>query len=275
MSKLLLILMFVPLAVMGQIFKSANQQFVENAVKGSMFVIRLAYQLEDSVSGQRFGRYGSNVFGTSAALAVRTRDGVIFDSEALRPWSQDENFIKYQHTHIPVLSHISKIELGDSVWNKLNPALDSVDTLNSRLYTLCDSLNASDGFMMKQYDRPTEGWLVWLSNDSVIGKYGGRCEPDITTYKKTIEFAQDSVNYRVEQPHTNKQVWGGIFIVPEQIGIGVIQFNLAGIVLKAAESEGWELFMPAVRQEEELIQNQRDELTPLINNSPNKKNKKK
>ncbi len=274
MKKILIVLIFVPLTVMGQIFKSTNQQFVEQAIKGSMFVIKQAYQLEDSVSGQRFGRYGNDVFGTSSTLAVRIQDGIVCDSEVFRPWSVDENYSRYQNTHIPVLSQTSRMELGDSIWNVLKLPIDSI-TIKNRLYAINDSVNFSDGLIIKQYDKPIEGWVVWLSNDSIIAKYEGQNMPEFTIYKKTFDFTPDSISYKIDRPQSNKNVWGGIFVVPQQTSIGIIQFDLAGVLIKSAENDNWELQKPILRREKDRNENHHDELTPLISTPTKKKNKKK
>lgn len=271
----LLVLSTITYSSIAQTFyMSANQQFVEQALKGSLFVIKQAYQLEDSVSGQRFGRYGNDVFGTSSKLAVRIQDGFVCDYEIFRPWSHDENYSRYQNTHIPVLSQTSRIELGDSIWNVLKLPIDSI-TVENRLYAINDSVNFSDGLIVKQYNKPVEGWVIWLSNDSIIDKYEGRNMPEFTIYKKTIDFAPDSISYAIERPQSNKNVWGGIFVVPQQTSIGVLQFHLAGVLLKSAENDNWELLKPILRREEDLNGNHRNELTPLTPTPTKKKNKKK
>lgn len=275
MRKALILLIFVPLSVMGQIFKSSNQQFVEQAIKGAMFVLKQAYQLEDSVSGQRFGRYGNDVFGTTSVLAIRTSDGIMYDNEILKPWSHDENFERYRRTHVPILTKSSRIEFGDSVWAEIEMPLDSIDASPYRLSLLNEIRGSSDGLTIKQFNKPIEGWIVWLSNDSVISKYEGHSMPELTIYKKSIAFTPDSISYGIEQPQTNKKIWGGIFVVPEQTSIGVIQFNLAGILLKSNEDDGWELLKPQYSRGAGIESKQHDELTPLDPGSNKKKNKKK
>lgn len=272
----LILLLTIAYNSMAQtLYLSSNQQFVEQAIKGSTFVIKQAYQLEDSISGQRFGRYGNTDFGTSTALAVRTRNGIMVSSEIFRPWSKDINYKKYKNTHIPVLTTTSQIELGDSIWNELNMPYNSIRDLKSRITIINDSIyDASDGFFIKQYDKPIEGWMIWFSNDSVIEKYEGRNNPELKIYKNTIEFNPDTISYTVEQPKSTKEIWGGIFVVPQQTSIGVIQFNLAGVLLRSDEGDVWELLKPILNQEEDPDWNLQNELTPSTN-TPTKKGKNK
>lgn len=274
MRKLIMILLFTPFIMMGQIFKSQNQQFVEQAIKDGIFVIRQTYQLEDTTTNQRFGRYGNEEFGFAASLAIRTTDGYVVDSNILFPWDTDSNFSRYRDSHRPVLASSYSMEFGDSIMTQISFTLDSVNSNQRKLSILCPTDYSSVGFDSKRYNGSTEGWVVWISNDSIISKYDGQKNPELTIFKRTIEFKADSVLYPIDTPNTTKEIWGGIFVVPEQTGIGQITFHLGGVIVKDVESNEWAV-VPVIKQSASTSLRPEDELTPLNEAVANKKKTKK
>lgn len=256
--------------------KTPNQQLVEQAIRTGLFVMKQAYQLEDTVTHQRFGRYGNADFGVGASLAIRTTDGYIISSALLTPWLQDANFERYKNTHRPILSHAAAIEFGDSTVNPINISVDSLCMADNRLSLITSADSLASGFEIKSYSYPVEGWCVWVSDDSTATECSGREQPELTIFKQTIEFASDSVSYEVEAPNTDKDVWGGIFIVPEQTAIGQITFYLGGVFIKQAENDKWNLVIPILENNLTEPRDTADELTPLTTaQSNNKDNKRK
>lgn len=275
MKRYLLIFILTPLLAMGQIFKSPNQQFVEQAIKDGMFIIKQSYQLEDTVTKQRFGRYGNEDFGSFASLAIRTNEGILVDKVLSSPWTEDPNFSRYRDTHRPLLSKTIAVEFGDSIPSQVSISYDSIHSINSRLSLVCEIDSTLTGFELKKYNRPTEGWIVWLSNDSTMNEYSGRKNPDFTIYKKNVEFNTDSISYVVEVPSTPKKVWGGIFIVPEQTNIGQITFFLGGIVNQNPSDDTWVITPVEIIQSLSEVSRPSDELTPLTAPTQKKKKNKK
>lgn len=246
----------------GQIFKSQNQQFVEQAIRGGIFIIKQTYQLEDTATQQRFGRYGNEEFGAFSSLAVRSSDGYLADSRLLSPWETDSNFARYRSSHRPVIARSYSMELGDSIMKPISFSADSLNVGRSRLAKLCPGDSTFVGFENKRYDRPTEGWIVWLSNDTTIDGFKGRKAPEFTIFKRTVDFHPDSIAYGIDAPETTKQLWGGIFVVPEQTEVGQITFFLGGALVKDLESEKWLVATPA-RPATAVSARPEDELTPL------------
>jgi len=263
------------LSAYGQtIVKSQGQTLVEAAIHKGIYVIKQSYQLEDTVTHQRFGRYGKEEFGSTASLAIRTMGGIIVDSKILVPWEQDKNFTKYKDTHKPVLSRSMSIEFGDSVKSPVNLRIDSLHSYGPVTY-----IGSTDtilrGLKTKPYVQSTEGWVVWIANDSIIDKYNGIENPEFIIFKQAIDFAPDSISIKIDVPNTTKEVWGGIFVVPEQTEIGQITFFLGGVIVKDAESKGW-VVIPPLPQATSILSEPKDELTPLNESiQGEEKNKKK
>ena len=278
MRKFIILLVFTPFIMMGQIFKSPNQQFVEQAIRNGIFLIKQTYQLEDTTTLQRFGRYGNDEFGSYSSLAIRTSDGFIVDSQLLSPWETDSNFTRYRASHRPVLARSYSMEFGDSIMSPMTLFTDSLNIEQSRLVKLCPEDSSFVGFENKRYNSPTEGWIVWLSNDSTINEFKGHKIPEFTIFKRTIDFQQDSVSYKIDAPNTSKKLWGGIFVVPEQTEIGQITFFLGGVIVKDIESGEWAVVSPIHRATVDVMRPE-DELTPLnqqpVDKKKNNKKKKK
>ncbi len=281
MKRIFSILTFLLLTVIvyaqfsGFNLKSPNQQFVEQAIRDGLFVVKQTYQLEDTTTNQRFGRYGNEEFGMDASLAIRLKDGYIVNSNLLTPWMQDANFERYRGTHRPILSRSVSIELRDSTLSPFNLSVDSLRMVDNRLSLISSTDTLISGFGIKTYKHPVEGWFVWVANDSTVNEYSGRKKPELTIFKRTVEFMSDSVSYEVEAPNITNNVWGGIFIVPEQTEIGQITFYLSGVLLKGMGDNRWNLVVPLIEDRLIIPHNADNELTPLTSVSSKKKKNKK
>lgn len=269
------ILIFSSVSLSSQVIvKSQSQSFVEQAIKDGIFVIRQTYQLEDTITQQRFGRYGNEEFGAYSSLAFRTSDGFIVDSQLLSPWETDSNFSRYRTSHKPVMAQAYSVEFGDSIMSPITYSTDSLNLGQLRLAKLCPQDSSFVGFDNKIYKSPTEGWVVWLSNDSTINESIGLKKPDFTIFKRTVEFHPDTMSYRIDTPNISKQLWGGIFVVPEQTAIGQITFFLGGVIVREIESNEW-ILVPSVGQTTTVLARPEDELTPLLQQPVDKKKKNK
>lgn len=272
MKKILAIyILMLPLSMTAQIYMSSNQQLVEQAVKNGIVIVRQSYQLEDTVSHQRYGRYGNEEFGKTYSLGIKVDGGIVLDKKAFRPWVYDQNFTRYQASHRPVNIKTEIRELNDSVFSVAKFNIDSVSSENPATF-LPDSLTfAGNGFEPSSYSKPTEGWLVWITSSAEIQYCDSVPISPPMIYRKQIEFNADSTSYPVESPQTASKVWGGIFVVPEQTQIGQLTFKLAGTLIDDS-NDGWKLFPLKEEPITEVSQNVGEELTPT-QNSPDENNK--
>lgn len=275
MKKVLLILFFtLPLSMMAQMFMSSNQQLVEEAIKNGIVIVRQSYQLEDTVSNQRFGRYGNEEFGKTYSLGVKVDGGIVLNNKAICPWNYDENFVRYQDTHRPVNIKTEIRELKDSIFSNVKLNIDSIAS-DDPIANLPDSIIFSgNGFDVFSYSKPTDGWIVWITSSEEIQHCDSVGIEAPLIYKKKIEFNTDSVSYPIERPQTQNKVWGGIFVVPEQTEIGQLTFKLAGVM---TEKDGGNWVLYPIKKESiiEMSPNTGDELTPSPSSSTESNKKKK
>lgn len=273
---LIIILTAVPLWVTGQnlqdfIFKSPSVSIVEFAIQDAFCIIEQSYQLEDKKTNQRFGRYGNEVFGKDRTLAIKIGDGILFNQRVLEPWEYDENYSRYRETHQPIPYHTSIIELDDSI-KRIAISEDNLLKKTDPFVLLRDSISMK-GLRIGQYHAPVEGWFVWIHSDKEINDYHDSCTISYSIYKKCIEFHEQETSYKVDTPQNIQNIWGGIFIIPEQTEIGQITFKVGGVLLYSNDSSSWNLI--SIYENTDICKNNTatEELTLL--NSQKEKNHRK
>lgn len=261
MKKIILALALLPLmcyADFNASFFTSNQKLIMMAVEQGFAVVEQTYQLEDTVTHQRFGRYGDAFFGKSRVLGVRIGDGILAPASIMTPWAADPNFERYSTTHRPVPFSTSLYALNDSTLTGTKVSDAEIQILPDSSVVITEADKKPLGFEVGGFENTTEGWLVWVVSEKTIDEWNG--EPtELIIYRKKIDFAQDKEKYEIESPKTESQVWGGIYIVPTQTQVGQITFHLAGPVVKNADGQ-W-MLDPLVSKED--IENKREELTPF------------
>jgi hypothetical protein len=258
-------------------FSTNNQKLIEQAVEKGFLVVEQAYQLEDTVTHQRFGRYGQDAFGHSYGLGIRVGQGILLRKSLLTPWEQDENFGRYRESHTPVLSLTCLRELNDSVKREVKLSPDTLGLHSPSLFNAPDSTNHIIGFQVQRFQESEEGWLVWITANKAISE-SEKASTTLTIYKKAIKFNADSLKYEVEAPQVSRIIWGGVFIVPMQTEIGQLTFKLGGVVVASGLNQ-WRLEVPTLPALPAVsAPTTSEELTPLNENDSSnnkKKNKKK
>lgn len=260
-------------------FSSNNQQLVEDAITGGMVIVEQAYQLEDTVSHQLFGRYGNNEFGQSYSVAVKVPGGLLVQDCAIRPWEYDENFDRYRESHRPALYTTRYREFTDSALTTLAGDIHDAKPAAQGLYMVPDSTTfGGNGFMP---DTATcgecDGWLAWITSPQPIDSCNTQSAQPLVThtiYRHKLALSPDSAEYAVKAPQVKGSIWGGIYIVPRQTGIGQITFTLCGVMVPG-EEETWKIAIPKRRNEEVKEAPKGDELTPTGSSKDDKKEKNK
>ena len=221
----------------GALF-SPNQQLVETAMRGGMFIVRQDYQLVDSVTGQRFGRGGKTMFGGAYVVGVKVRGGYLLPERGAHPWEGDSLFAPYRKTHVPVRSKGYYKELTDSCLRELPEGVWT--TAGEGIYRVADSVVfGGEGFAVDETVGQKNGWFVWMVADYPLRASdtmsGGSC----VVYRKSLTITDGRRTYAVEAPEGRRQVWGGVFVVPERTGVGVLTFRLCGLLERG--ERGWQL----------------------------------
>lgn len=259
----------------GFSLKTENQELIERAMDKCFSIIEQCYQLEDTITHQRFGRYGNEDFGKNRTLAVNIGNDYVFDVSVLVPWLSDDNYVRYKDSHKPVLSRSFIMEFNDSIKKSIELIPDTVSNGFDGFISVTDTVSKVNGLKPVRYAEPKDGWVIWVSCDSTIKDYDLSQNVDLVIYKKNIEFSQDSLSYKIDKPNTDQNIWGGIVIVPEQTAIGQLTFNLGGIINYNSIKDEWRLIPFSGDTENVKVSEHVNELTPLDVTIEEKGNKKK
>lgn len=248
---------------LGGFVRSANQQFIEEAIRESVMLMRQEYQLEDSVTMQRYTWNAEAQFGYAEAFAVRTQKGYITHRDLVEPWQQDSHYTPYRGTQLrPIYSRTAIRTVKDSLWREVGTIAPLKREMldKSPWDHVTDTLFCAQGLKVEPLSGEQQGWLVWLTTsnraDSATAKLS------LVTYRQTLTLEEGVGCCKLSAPSTNEQVLGGLYLVPRYDGCGTITFLLQGIAVEG--ERGWMLLIP--REEPtsaEAPQLPEGELTPI------------
>ena len=268
MRKILVILtLIIPFGVGAQLLKmmsTPNQAIIKEAVKDGICIIAQNYQLEDSVSGQRYGRNGANNFGCSYSLCIKLKNGLCLNIDALTPWENDANYNRYRGQYSPINTETQYKELNDSCFISVSlPDMNSINEISdSLLYELTDTVTFDGmGFERDSIAGNKDGWLVWVVADRPITE-ADSATTDMIITKYGIDASPHYRIHEVNKPATPKHVWGGIFVVPQQTAIGQLTFRLCGVMLNR-ETDKWVIVTPFTTETMRVYKQSKIKLTPV------------
>ncbi len=269
----LLFIILIPLQLAGQMFRSSNQQLIEDAIRSGLILYTHSYQLQDTTTLQKYGRNGQDDFGKSYSIGIRVKDGFVIADNALVPWLYDGNFDRYRNAYRPI-SHKGQLRvIRDTTVHDCNILNDIVESYHNtpfhRVSFPCSHDN--HGFSIDTIPGSKAGWLVWIISDNKIDIPDSLHSESYMIFKREMLVQHDSVKQTIDAPQTEKKIWGGIYITPIQTDIGQISFFLTGILSKAEDDNKWLLYTPFVKDVQEEAVIAQGELTPISINdeSPN------
>lgn len=249
---LMIFLAVIAFPVTAQIFslsmRTNNQQLIDEAIAGAFVRIDQSYELCDTINDEHYGREGKDYFSIIPFIGIETEQGLVFPSSALRPWSSDEDFEKYQSqykplvidTKISILNNRKEHNLRD-----IKPPFTGKE-ISGHMSLLCDSTQANQGFRVDTIPGVKDGWLIWLTSNSNL------TETDSVRFasiKKEIEVPIDGGFLHIDKPEISEAVYGGIYVTPIQTSIGQLTFTLTGVMV--LDEEGWVLDFPFIKEPKE------------------------
>ena len=241
----------LPIGVNAQFYKSANQQLIEDAITGGVVIVSQSYQLEDTVTHQKFGRYGRPEFGKGYSVGVRIQGKLIVSRSVVEPWNNDPNFERYRNSHVPVRYKRTIREYSDTIVNEKIVQNECIDDLyKSELFTVQDStIRVNQGFHLDTMSGNKNGWLIWVVSDEPIEKSDSVHNESLMIYKSDLLFGDDERVVNIKSPSTEKNVWGGIYVTPQQTSVGQVTFYLSGII-QYKGNDVWCVVSPFIKEQE-------------------------
>ena len=270
MKKILfLFIILLPLPLAGQMFRSTNQQLIEDAIRSGLVLYTHSYQLQDTTTLQKYGRNGQEDFGKSFSVGIKVKNGFIFNDIAMTPWLFDSNFERYRNEYRPI-SHKARMRvIRDSTFCDCQVFKEVIDSYHNTPFNRVKYTEPTEciGFDLDTIPGTKTGWLVWVLSDDAIDSPDSLHSETYMIYRKELSFQADTVKQSIEAPQTDKHIWGGIYVTPKQTDIGQIKFFLTGMAYHEKD-ESWSLYSPFLKEEEEQLPENQDVLTPVDPDNP-------
>jgi hypothetical protein len=209
---------------------------IEDAVRDGLFVIRQNYQIKDtSTMPPTYYRWGNDPhLGTIYALGIKVHGGFYGDNRVLLPWNYDTRYGEYRNAvnYVPVISE-TNWRLPDSAHYKTMPfSSDSCSWQSDSLAVYVKSaMFAGKGFCENYSTGEKDGWIVWAVSDKLTSATD-TLPLSLLIYRMKLVYETGKKRYEIKNPNINKEILGGLYVVPEISGIGQITFKLSGILIK-------------------------------------------
>ena len=242
-------------------FKTSSQQFIEDAINGSIVCIEQKYALSDSITGEEFGRNELDYFNFVDYIGFKTDKGIITYSEILTPWENDQAFSKYKGKYKPILKTtiLRAINDGDSISSTVPQNFPSLLQYLKGIVLSSDSLSAMKGLQIDTIAGIKNGWEIWRTrkgNGEKIDSVSYKC------IKQQIEIPTDGSRINIALPDVDNEVLGGIYVTPKVTAPGQLTFYLNGVL--TCMDGNWSLIFPFIKETTHSLQvEEKDKLTPI------------
>lgn len=230
-------------SAIGQISigKSMGQIITENAIEGSVVIIKQSYQVKDKKSGKIYGRFGRNDFGQVFSIGVKSNVGLVVSEPALKPWLYDDAYMKVEENYEPIISltEIRNIEKDLEVKFKQNPLQIKQQQPDGLWIASADY----DGMALDDEEGSKDGWLIWYSAQNELS-LNPESEVSIQTINKQIEVKSSGNDIEIDAPVNSEKIIGGIYVRPVFRGGGHVDYILVGMAV--TDGTKWKLRTPFV-----------------------------
>lgn len=259
--------------------QALDKGLVIDAVCSAFFLSRQSFQVADKKTGELYGLNNHDEFGTEITFGVKLRDGFLLTDKAVRPWEYNSKFNSYRDGYKPVPYLSEYTEQGEKTdYDSLTYSLQ--ETMNPlEVYCFKSNIFKGKGLDYDIAEGVQKGWVVWAYTDK---------DADLNkTAKLSFVYIEKELNVATDGkesvlPPKDKNILGGIFIVPSVTGVGVVKFLLCGIITE--KEDKWNVSFPFVGiKENDGLQKKsnvepnvtKDSLTPVEDDVYVKKGKKK
>ncbi|MBR0532112.1 MAG: hypothetical protein IJJ96_05840 [Bacteroidales bacterium] len=209
---------------------SGNQKIVETALKEALCVMKTEFQLEDTVSHERFNLEGKDFFGYSEGLCVKTNKGWISPMSVVSPWESNPDVKKYPE-YKPVLSLASVLNVQDTTWSAINiKQIGKMVSIPLTQYQIVEDTDTfGEGLSVGKVDKSSDGWIVWVC----------RAENKVTlkAYSHVLSIS-DSTSYDLGYKVVPDNALGGIYVGTAYPSPGEVRFELLGMLANNEDEWG-------------------------------------
>lgn len=264
---------------MDNVGQTLDKGLLVDAVSSAFFLSRQSFQVADKKTGELYGLNNRDEFGTEITLGVKLKDGFLLTDKAVRPWEYNSKFNNYRDGYKPVPYLSEYTEQGEkSVYDSLNCSLQEGEKPLD-VYSFKSNVFKEKGLDYDVAEGPQKGWLVWAYTDK-DADLNKTAKLSFICCEKELEVKVDSKE-SVSAPK-DKNILGGIYIVPSITGVGIVKFLLCGVITE--KNAKWYVSFPfvgieendALQKENDVEQkSSKDTLTPVNDDVYVKKGNKK
>lgn len=279
MKKIALFFAWLPSMLFAQLnlnnlnlFSSAGQKFVEQAVTDGILLLRQDYYLLDSTTNIKYGWNNQEMFSSVYSTAIHVGNRYFVSDHFVHPWQADSRYLQFQDTVlIPTISQTHQRKLADTIWTKQSYDISSLTAIKDSCLYMLDSLQLSTrGFNVDTASGNKEGWLVWVvSTDTLMND---KSPVEIITYKHSLTIDAQTNLYEIPKPTFTKKIIGAFYVIPHVPQVGLLEFQMGGILF--VQNNQW--FVHKIKLAEQKVEEpQKPTLTPIQEPTLDAKEKKK
>ncbi len=249
----LFVTVFAYYSVFAQNFiKSLAQEITNQAISGSVVLVRQSYYLVDKTTGEAYGRNNRDEFGSNVSLGVLTTAGVLLTDEAANPWNYEKNFDfkQYEKDYAPeiIKTEIKNIDDDRSSFSVQSSAMKP-DEMNGVLLGKIETGNSSK-LEIDVEPGKKDGWIVWFLNDGSSDDIESQ-HISMESYTASLDITKKKDVYEINQPIDSARVVGGIYLNLQFLGGGHVVYKLAGYMIR--QDGKWAVRkMPLINKEKEI-----------------------
>lgn len=248
MRKIILILLFITTKIFAQLeigsLTTSGQKITENAIKGSISIIKQSYQVKNKKNGKSYGRNGRKDFGHTFSITIKTNAGLVLNDLALKPWLYDNAFKKVENDYEPFISltEIRDIEEGEGTDYSQCP-LKMIRNQPDGIWIANSEKIAPNSMEVDKEEGIKDGWMIWYISKQDLDSVPG-AKISIQSANKKIEIKKGAEDMDIGNPIGTGTILGGIYVSPHYKGGGHVSYQLVGVAIK--EENQWKLRTPFI-----------------------------
>lgn len=204
------------------------RDLIAQAVTPSLSIVRQQYCV--NLNGQSYGLPGQNHFGETYSLAIKVDGASYLSDQVLRPWRYDPNYYALDPgKYTPALYKTYQRKLTEESYVPVQLELETVWTVptdaDSALYRHSEAVS-DFGLSVDTEAIGKPGYLVWVLADDADSTVNVTLETETYTHAVTEDVEPAPLTLA-----EGRKVLGALFVVPQVVKPGVLQFCLAGVAV--------------------------------------------
>lgn len=241
---------FSPVAASANpLIGDANYDCIRNAIAQSLRIVHSTYDVASSANlSERFCAQDDSVYGHSFSLAVISDRGILLSHTAGRPWDSDRYFtdLRNDPLYTPLIRGYSFSLLSNPAqftkapldeFSVVLPAYNNDE--GSLLYTASTETDLSNkALLCGDFQGKLDGFAVWVVNPA-RNNIAQNADIYIKIVPTPITLSDSATDASINPVKTQGTIIGGVYLVPVTLTPGVIQFQVAGLIVPSSRPNQW------------------------------------